>query len=141
MGLMTTFHCLRFENLPTWWARSPYLYPAETGCPNYTPRHWVPFSPPPTTHRAIVDVFKPAFMVTISQHRQCRKRLFQYSSLLWLLWIHAFLWSHYLAMAVVQLLVLRLLPSNGSTCHIMNVTCKMYRKMWHSYAAECTEYG
>jgi hypothetical protein len=60
MGLMTIFHCLSFKTLPTWRARSPYLYPTGTGWPNYTPRHWVPFSSPPTTHRAIVEVFEPA---------------------------------------------------------------------------------
>jgi hypothetical protein len=27
---------------PTWRTRSPYLYPLETGWPNYTPRHRVP---------------------------------------------------------------------------------------------------
>jgi hypothetical protein len=39
---------------PTWRARSPYLYPPGTGWPGYTPRHWVPFSSPPTTRRAMV---------------------------------------------------------------------------------------
>jgi hypothetical protein len=59
-GLMTTFYSLRFETPPTWRARSPYLYPPGTGCPNYTPRHWVPFSSPPTARRATVEVFDPA---------------------------------------------------------------------------------
>jgi hypothetical protein len=31
-GLVTIFYCLKFETLPTWRARSPYLYPA-TGFP------------------------------------------------------------------------------------------------------------
>jgi hypothetical protein len=26
----------------TWRTRPPYLWPAETVCPSYTPRHWVP---------------------------------------------------------------------------------------------------
>jgi hypothetical protein len=30
-----------------------------TGWPGYTPRHWVPFSSPPTTRRATVEVFDP----------------------------------------------------------------------------------
>jgi hypothetical protein len=30
-GLVTIFYCLRFESPPTWRARSPYLYPPETG--------------------------------------------------------------------------------------------------------------
>jgi hypothetical protein len=50
-GLMTRFYCLKFEAPPTWRARSPYLYPPGTGWPSYTPRHWVPFQPPPTTCR------------------------------------------------------------------------------------------
>jgi hypothetical protein len=45
---------------PTWRARSPYLYPPGTGWPSYTPMHWDPFSSPPTTRRAVVEVFDPA---------------------------------------------------------------------------------
>jgi hypothetical protein len=37
----------------------PYFYAPGTGCPGYTPRHWVPFSSPPTTRRATVEVFDP----------------------------------------------------------------------------------
>jgi hypothetical protein len=59
-GLMTIFNCLRFETPPTWRARSPYLYHPGTGWPSYTPRYWVPFSSPPTTRRAMVEVFEPA---------------------------------------------------------------------------------
>jgi hypothetical protein len=57
---MIIFYCLRFENPSTWRARSPYLYPPGTGWPDYTPRHWVPFSSPPTTRSATVEVFDPA---------------------------------------------------------------------------------
>jgi hypothetical protein len=39
--LATIFDCLRFETLPTWRARFPYLYPPGTEWPSYTPRHWV----------------------------------------------------------------------------------------------------
>jgi hypothetical protein len=60
-GLMTIFYCLRFETLSTWRARSPYLYPPGTGWLSYTPRHWVPFPSPPTTHRATVEVLDPAY--------------------------------------------------------------------------------
>jgi hypothetical protein len=56
---MTTFYCLRFETSPTWRARSPYLYPPGTGWPDYTLRHWVPVSSPPTTRRATMEVFDP----------------------------------------------------------------------------------
>jgi hypothetical protein len=34
--------------------------PPGTGWPSYTPRHWVPFSSPPASHRATVVVFNPA---------------------------------------------------------------------------------
>jgi hypothetical protein len=58
--LTTIFYCLRFGTLPTWRARSRYLYPPGTGWPSYTPRHLVPFPSPPTTCRATVGVFEPA---------------------------------------------------------------------------------
>jgi hypothetical protein len=45
-------YCLRFETPPTWKASYPYLYPPGIWWPGYTPRHWVPFSSPPATHRA-----------------------------------------------------------------------------------------
>jgi hypothetical protein len=48
---------------PTWRPRSAYLYPPGTGWPSYTPRHWVPFSSPPTTHRATVEVFDSALIL------------------------------------------------------------------------------
>jgi hypothetical protein len=59
-GLVTIFYCLRFETPPAWRVRSPYLYPPRKGWPGYTPRHWVPFSSPPTTRRATMEVFEPA---------------------------------------------------------------------------------
>jgi hypothetical protein len=58
---MTTFCCLEFETLQTCRAKSPYIYPPGRGRPGFTPRHWVPFSSPPKTSRATVDVFDPAF--------------------------------------------------------------------------------
>jgi hypothetical protein len=57
--LVTIFYCLRLETPPTWWARSPYLYPSETGWPSYTSRHWAPFSSPPTTSMITVEYSKP----------------------------------------------------------------------------------
>jgi hypothetical protein len=36
------------------------IYPPGTGRPSYTPRHWVPFSSPPKTRRAGVEVFEHA---------------------------------------------------------------------------------
>jgi hypothetical protein len=58
-GLVTIFYWLRFETFPIWRARSTYLYPPGTRWPSYNPRHWVPFSSPPTTRRATVEVFEP----------------------------------------------------------------------------------
>jgi hypothetical protein len=58
-GFMTIFYCLRLDTPPTWTVRTPYLCPPGTGWPSYTPRHRVPFSSPPTTRRATVEVFKP----------------------------------------------------------------------------------
>jgi hypothetical protein len=39
----------------------PIFISPGTGLPSCCPRHWVPFSSPPTTRRAIVEVFEPAF--------------------------------------------------------------------------------
>jgi hypothetical protein len=58
--LMTILYCLTFETPPTWRPRSQYLYASGTGWPGYTPRHWVPFTSPPTTRRATVEVFDPS---------------------------------------------------------------------------------
>jgi hypothetical protein len=60
-GLVTIIYSLIFETPPTWRARSLYLYPKVTRWSSYTPRHWVPFSSPPTTRRSTVEVFEPAF--------------------------------------------------------------------------------
>jgi hypothetical protein len=38
----------------------PYLCPPGTGWPSCSPRHSVPLSSPPTTHRTMVEVFEPA---------------------------------------------------------------------------------
>jgi hypothetical protein len=56
--LVTIFYCLKFETLPTWRARSPYLYRPGIGWPRYPPRKWVPFSLPPATRRATVEFCK-----------------------------------------------------------------------------------
>jgi hypothetical protein len=58
-GLMTTFYCPRFETPPNWSARSLCVYPPGTGYPSYIPRHWVPYSLPPTTRGSTVEVFDP----------------------------------------------------------------------------------
>jgi hypothetical protein len=52
---MTIFYCLRFETASNWRARSSYLYPQGT----LWPKHWVPFSSPPTTRRVTVEVLEP----------------------------------------------------------------------------------
>jgi hypothetical protein len=81
---MTKFYCLRFQTPPTWRARSPYLYPPGIGLSSYIPRHWVPFSSPPTTHRATVEVFESAstrrllVLVIKTLYGSHRKHLFNY---------------------------------------------------------------
>jgi hypothetical protein len=55
-------HILRCQipDSPILRARSPYLYPPTTGWTIYTLRHWVPFSLPPTTRKASMEVFEHA---------------------------------------------------------------------------------
>jgi hypothetical protein len=60
-GLMTIFYCLISDTPPTRRNRCLYLYPPGTGWPSYTPRYCVPFSSPPTTRRAAVEVFEPNY--------------------------------------------------------------------------------
>jgi hypothetical protein len=66
------FCCLRLETTPTWRTRSPYLYPPRTGYPSYTPRYWFPFSSPPTTRRATVEVFDPASTILYTNSTRSR---------------------------------------------------------------------
>jgi hypothetical protein len=49
----------KIRDSPNLEGQVPYLYPPGTGWPSYTPRHWVPFSPPPTNLRDTVEVFEP----------------------------------------------------------------------------------
>jgi hypothetical protein len=56
---MIIFYSLRFETPPNWGGRPSYLYPPGTGWQGYARRYWVPFSSPPTTRRATVEVFVP----------------------------------------------------------------------------------
>jgi hypothetical protein len=51
------YFTVSFQTLPTWRARSPYLYPPGTGWSSYISGYWVPFMSPLTTHRATVEVF------------------------------------------------------------------------------------
>jgi hypothetical protein len=64
------------------------LYVPGTGWTSYTPLHWVPFSSPPTTRRATVEVFEPysirggkMLIMTWRKHKFMRwnrqQRLFQ----------------------------------------------------------------
>jgi hypothetical protein len=78
--------------LPTWRPRSLHLYPSGTGSPSHTPRHWVPFSLPPTSRRDTVEVFEPVSTLGLttaaswfwlqSQHGPRRWRLLHYCCLL-----------------------------------------------------------
>jgi hypothetical protein len=64
--LIASFYCLRFETPSNLRAKLLYLEPPWTEWQGYTPRHWIPFSSPPETHRATVELFNPAF--TLSFH-------------------------------------------------------------------------
>jgi hypothetical protein len=44
----------QIQDSPTWRTRSPYLQPPGIGWPCNIPRHWIPFSSPPTSRRATV---------------------------------------------------------------------------------------
>jgi hypothetical protein len=55
--LTTIFYCLRFEALPIWRARFPYLYPQGTGWPRYPQALGCLSSP--TIRSATVDVVAP----------------------------------------------------------------------------------
>jgi hypothetical protein len=68
---MTVFYCPRFEIPQTWSARPLNLYPQRTGCPSYTPRHWVPFLSPPMTCRAMMEMFEPASTRGCNQPAWC----------------------------------------------------------------------
>jgi hypothetical protein len=48
----------QIQDSPNLEPRSPYLYPPGTGWPSCTPRHWVPFPSPFTTHRVTVEVIR-----------------------------------------------------------------------------------
>jgi hypothetical protein len=50
----------QIRDLPNLEGQAPYLYAPGTGWPSYIPRHWVPFSSPPTTRRATAEVFEQA---------------------------------------------------------------------------------
>jgi hypothetical protein len=50
----------QIRDSPTCKARSLYLYPPGTGWPSCTLRHRVPFSSPPTTRRATMNIYEPA---------------------------------------------------------------------------------
>jgi hypothetical protein len=52
----------------------PCIYiPQVTGRPNYTPRHWVLFSTPPTTRRAMVEIFDPASTRISERHNSVER--------------------------------------------------------------------
>jgi hypothetical protein len=60
-GLMTTFYFLRLRlSQPGRPGPRIYIYALGTRWSSYTPRHWIPFSPPLTTHKATVGLFEPS---------------------------------------------------------------------------------
>jgi hypothetical protein len=57
---MTIFYCLIFQTPPNLERQIPvFISPRNRVAQLYTPRHWVPFSSPPTARRATVEVFEP----------------------------------------------------------------------------------
>jgi hypothetical protein len=72
-------HILPSQNRgsPNLRARSPYLrvYPPGTGWPIYSPSPWVPFSSPPTTSRATVQVFEPTSTRTSTLNCQSQSHM------------------------------------------------------------------
>jgi hypothetical protein len=50
----------QIRDCPNLQGQVPVFISPGTGWPSYTPRHWVPFSSPPTTRRAAVEVFEPS---------------------------------------------------------------------------------
>jgi hypothetical protein len=59
--LMTMFLLFQIRDSPKLDGQDPVFISPGTGWPSYTPRQWVPFSSPLSTHRATVEVFDPAF--------------------------------------------------------------------------------
>jgi hypothetical protein len=53
---------LRSETSPTWRTRCLHSYAPGRGWSSYTSRHWVPFSSPPASCRATVEVLEPTSM-------------------------------------------------------------------------------
>jgi hypothetical protein len=105
-GQVSTCRIGPFPCQPTWMVRFRYLYTLGTWWPNYIPRHWVPFSSPPTTTVEIFDLTStlggPAentVSIVIAQQyfdcclrNRCRRNLFTESlpSNERLLWIRHF---------------------------------------------------
>jgi hypothetical protein len=54
---VTMLYCIIWDS-PTWRVRFPYLYPPGTGCPSYTPEHWISFTSLLTIRSAFVEVFQ-----------------------------------------------------------------------------------
>jgi hypothetical protein len=65
----TLHHILLSQTPPTYGTRMPYLYPPSTGWPSYTPRHWIPFSWPPTTCRVMVEIFGAVLVLHIASRQ------------------------------------------------------------------------
>jgi hypothetical protein len=122
-GLMTTFYCLRFKTPPTWRARSSYLYSPGTGWSSYNARHWVPFSSPPTTRRATVELFKPTFTQDLLSPPPPRMSELHYDW--WFTGIQFVLASSPLRLMTRDLLFFQLSPCHNSP----NVTSSLLRRL------------
>jgi hypothetical protein len=60
MGNSRPYFTASFSRLPQPVGPGPLIYTPRNRVAQLYPRHWVPFSSPPTTHRATVEVFESA---------------------------------------------------------------------------------
>jgi hypothetical protein len=69
-----------YFTLSDWWltqpgAHGPRIYITQEQGPGYTPKLWVPFSSPPTTRRATVDLFEHASSLQVEVKVEVTLRL------------------------------------------------------------------
>jgi hypothetical protein len=65
----------QIQHFPNLEGQVPVFISQGTGWPSYTPRHWVPFSWPPTTHREVVEVFELASICGNSSNVKVKVRV------------------------------------------------------------------
>jgi hypothetical protein len=115
-----------------------FIFP-RAGWPSYTPRHWVPFTSPPTTRGATVEVFEHAskrdtdcialivFLIT-SLHGTNRKRRFQQYSVVVGVFTDPLPRNglHYPIVLLLRMHMLRALSSNGHCLQSRRLATRLY---------------